>query len=289
MDYIFHIVTLLGIYAILAVSLDILVGESGLLSIAHGAFASLGAYATAIITVKIGWPALSAILVGMIVSGILSLGLAFASLRVRGDYFAVSTFGFHVIVYRILDNWVPVTGGPMGIPGVPPIFSEPGLDQNVVMALTTTLLAGASWLTVDRVRRSPFGRALRIARDDDIFAESIGKSVLLLRCQAVSLGGALAALAGSLYAHHLSYVDASAFTVMESILVLAMVAVGGAGSRFGPLLGACLLVLLPEVLRFVGFPSSIAAILRQFMFGIFLVLVVLWRPQGLLGAHGVLR
>lgn len=287
MDYALHVLILIGLYVTFAVSLDIVVGEAGLLSIAHGAFASLGAYSTAILTIKAGWPALAALGAGVLLAAGSSLGVAFASLRLRGDYFALATFGFHVIVYRVLDNWVSVTGGPLGITGIKPLFGR--LGGQVGMAMITTLVAAGAIASLRRVRQSSFTRALRVARQDDAFAQAIGKSVISLRCQAVALSAGIAALTGSLYAHYLSFIDASSFAVMESVMMLAMVAAGGAGSVWGPPVGAALVVLLPEILRGVGFPSAEAATLRRLAFGILLVAVIRLRPRGLLGGSGALE
>ncbi len=132
---------------------------------------------------------------------------------------------------------------------------------------------------------APFGRVLRAIREDEVLANSMSKNTLGYKVSVLAIGAALAALAGSLYAHYISYIDPSGFTVMESILIVSMVIIGGAASPWGPLIGAIALVSLPEILRFVGFPTAIAANVRQIVYGTALVLTVIYRPQGLVGRY----
>ena len=145
----------------------------------------------------------------------------------------------------------------------------------------------AAYLLLWRISASPFGRVLHAIREDSDFAESLGKDSRRFKFTVVLISGALAGLAGSLYAHYVTYIDPSSFTVMESIAVLSMVIVGGAGTLWGPLLGATVLVSLPEVLRLVGLPDSVAANVRQILYGALLVLVLAKRRRGLTGRGAV--
>jgi branched-chain amino acid transport system permease protein len=287
MDYIFHIVVLIGVYTTLAVSLDLLVGQTGILSVAHGAFYGIGAYTSAVLSVNLGCPFLLGVLVGMIASALVSIAVALPSLRVHEDYFVIATFGFQVIVFSMFNNWMELTHGPIGIPGIPrPSVFGWTIQSPIAFVALACVLAAFAYLVIDRISRSPFGRVLRAIREDEVFAQALGKNTLRFKVIAFAVSAAFAASAGSLYAHYVSYVDPSSFGVMESILVIAMVIVGGAGSRWGPLVGSVILVILPEALRFVGLPSSVAAHTRQVIYGTLLVVMMLFRPRGLVGRYG---
>jgi branched-chain amino acid transport system permease protein len=147
------------------------------------------------------------------------------------------------------------------------------------------MLAVLSFWLLCRLVRAPFGRVLRAIREDEVFTQSLGKSVTGFKVKAFVIGAALAAVAGSLYAIYITFIDPTSFTVQESIFMLAIVIVGGAGNLWGSVIGAVVLVSLPELLRFVGLPSAIAANVRQILYGGLLVVMMLWRPQGLLGEY----
>lgn len=286
MDYLIHILVLTCLYAVLAVSLDLLAGHTGLLSIAHAAFYGLGAYTSALLTVKTGAPFLAGLAAGMVVAGLLSLLVSLPSLRLTDDYFVVATFGFQVIAFSVFNNWSQLTGGPTGIPGIP-LPSVLGLEftSHAGFLVLTAICAIVAYAIVWRLSSGPFGRVLHAIRDDELFAKALGKNTVRVKVTAFAVSAALAAVAGSLYAHYISYIDPTNFTVMESILIISMVIIGGAGSLWGPLIGAVVLVSLPELLRFVGLPSSVAANMRQIIYGGLLVVMMLVRPRGLVGRY----
>jgi branched-chain amino acid transport system permease protein len=153
------------------------------------------------------------------------------------------------------------------------------------MLLLVWMLAALSFWVLCRLVRAPFGRVLRAIREDEVFTQSFGKSVTGFKVKAFVISAALAAVAGSLYAVYITFIDPTSFTVQESIFMLAIVIVGGAGNLWGSVIGAVVLVALPELLRFVGLPSAIAANVRQILYGGLLVVMMLWRPQGLLGEY----
>jgi len=196
----------------------------------------------------------------------------------------LATFAFQVIAFGVMNNWIGLTGGPMGLPGIP----QPTIFGVVISSHAQFLVLAAGFaviaaLLVRRLVRSPFGRVLKAIREDEVFAQSLGKNVMLYKLQVFAIGGGLAAVAGALYAHYITFIDPSSFTVTESIFILAMVIVGGSGSIAGSVVGAVLLVSLPEALRFVGMPSSVAANVRQMLYGGLLVVFMMFRPQGILG------
>jgi len=287
MEYLLHIFVLVGIYTVLAVSLDLLAGQTGLLSIAHAAFYGLGAYAAALLAGRLGAPFLVGTLIGMLVAILVSFLVSLPSVRLHDDYLAIATFGFQMIIFSIFNNWMGLTHGPLGISGIPhpSIFGWPIRSSAGFVALAA-LLAGFAYLVVWRIATSPFGRVLRAIREDQVLTQAMGKNTLWFKVAAFAISAALAASAGSLYAHYITYIDPTSFTVIESILVISMVIIGGAGSRWGPLLGAAILVTLPEALRFLGLPSSVAASLRQIIYGTVLLIMMMVRPRGLVGKYG---
>lgn len=287
MNYICHIVTMIGIYSILAVSLDLLAGRTGLLSIAHAAFYGIGAYTSALLAVHFHVPFVVAIVGAMAVGAAVSLLVSVPSLRLLGDYFVIATFGFGMIVFSIFNNWMDVTGGPLGIPGIPqPTILGWTIDNNAKFSFVAVIFAAFAYLAVGLIVASPFGRVLHAIREDEIFAQACGKNPLRFKVIALAVSSALAAMAGGLYAHYITYIDPTSFTIMDSILMLSMIIVGGAGSMWGPLVGAVLLVTLPEALRFLGLPTVAAANLRQVIYGVLLVVLMMTRPQGLVGRYG---
>src|SRR3990170_5246118 len=290
MDYILHILILINIYIILVVSLDLIAGYTGLLSIAHAAFYGIGAYATALLSLHFQTNFLINMIFGAVGAAALGVIVAFPSLRIHDDYFVIATFGFQMIVYSIFNNWIGLTRGPLGIPGIP-VASLFGfnIDNHWKFLILAVLFAGLSYLFVRKLVNSPYGRVLKAIREDEIFAQSLGKNVNSYKIQVFVIGGALASVAGNLYAHYITFIDPTSFTILESILVISMVIIGGAGSLKGPVVGAAVLIVLPEALRFVGLPSSVAANLRQIFYGGLLVLMMLYRPQGLMGEYNLQR
>lgn len=287
MEYLLHILILVALYTVLATSLDLLAGQTGLLSIAHAAFYGIGAYASALCSVRLGWGFGVGVLVGMAFSAVVSFAVSLPSLRLHDDYFVIATFGFQMILFSIFNNWMDLTRGPLGIPGIPqPVIFGWHIDAHFEFLLLSLFFAYFAFFVVKRLSGAPFGRVLRAIREDEVFAKSLGKNTLRFKVTAFAVSAALAASAGSLYAHYITYIDPTSFTVMESILVISMVIIGGAGSKWGPFIGAVVLVALPEALRFIGLPSSVAANLRQIFYGALLVVMMMVRPRGLLGRYG---
>jgi branched-chain amino acid transport system permease protein len=286
MPYLLHILILIELYAILAISLDLLAGHTGLLSICHAAFYGLGAYTSALLSLHYGVPFLLGVLAGMVVAAGVSLLVSLPSLRLHDDYFVIATFGFQMILFSVFNNWMDLTRGPMGLPGIPqPVIFGWSVDSHVEYLALGAVFAAASYAVVLSLIHGPFGRVLHAIREDEIFAKALGKNTLRFKVTAFAVSAALAASAGSLYAHYITFIDPTSFTVMESILILSMVIIGGAGSPWGPLVGAAALVVLPEALRFVGFPSAVAANLRQIVYGALLVVMMMVRPRGLVGRY----
>jgi len=287
-NYIVHVLTTLSIFGILSLSLDLLVGYAGLLALSHGAFFGIGAYATALLT-KQGYWAGAAALVGMMIAAAVSAFVALPSWRVRGVYLLIVSIAVQIVFTVVATNWSELTNGTAGIPGIPPVRLFGHELLGVPYMLFCLFILMACVFVCWSLMRSPYGRALQAMRDDEIACEALGKNVAGIKISIFALSGAMAAIAGSLYAHYITYVDPKSFDIELSILILLMVMVGGAGTLFGPLLGALVLTLLPEVLKFIELPPGSAAALRQLLYGVILILLMMFRPQGFIGiglSHG---
>ena len=286
MEYLLHILVISGIYMILSLSLNLIVGYTGLPALGHAAFSCIGAYTSALLALRFGITPWFGLTAGALLAAFFGLIIGFPSVRLKGDYLALATFGAGVIVYLTAKNWVSLTRGPMGLPGIPG-FSILGheLSQTWQYLLLVYAFVGITTFIIARLVHAPFGRVLKGIREDEIAVMAFGRNTARFKLLAFVVGAFFAGIAGSLYAHYITFIDPSSFTVMESITILLMVIFGGMASIEGSLLGAFLLVLVPELLRFVGLPSSVAAPLRQMLYGLILVALMIKRPQGILGRY----
>jgi len=283
MEYIFYILIMVNIYIILAASLNLLLGFTGLISIAHAAFMGIGAYTTTILLVRYGVNFFLTIPFGIIMSGGISALIALPSLRVRGEHYIIASFGFQILLYSIMLNWVSLTRGPFGFAAIPRpsifgyVFST-YLSYFVMSSLIMLACVFFCW----HLSKSPFGLVLRAIREDEIPVAAAGKNVTYYKVVVFITGCAIAAIAGSLYAGVISFIDPFCFTIHDSILILAVVIIGGTGNIAGSMVGALVLITLPEILKFLQVSETVAAPLRQMVYGALLVLFMRFRPQGLL-------
>ncbi|MDO8655871.1 MAG: branched-chain amino acid ABC transporter permease [Nanoarchaeota archaeon] len=286
MEYLIHIAILISIYAILGLSLNLVVGFTGLLSITQAAFYGIGAYATAILLTGTGMNFFLAVILGMIISGILSLAIGFVLSKFKDDYYALGSFGFNVIIYSIFLNWQSLTRGPLGIPGIPrPSLFGFTFSENIWFLVLSLAFLILIYLVCQFITTSSFGRVLKAIREDEEAISVFGYHTLWYKLAIFVIGAMMAAVAGSLFATYITFIDPSTFTLTESIFILAIIILGGLANNKGAVLGAACLILLPEILRFVGFPDDIAAQMRQVTYGIILILLMLYRPQGLVGEY----
>lgn len=288
--FLLNLVVIAGVYAIVALSLNLLVGYTGVFSIAHAALFGVGAYSTALLSTKFGWGFLATLVVAVVLGGVVSALISAPALRVSGDYFAVASFGMQIVMSDIFVNWTSVTRGPAGVPGVPS-FSVLGVSSQGVLSRIAIVwvMVGLAALVARRMIRSPFGRVLRAIREDETGARALGKKVAFAKTWVAVISGGMAGAAGSLFALHQRYVDPQSFDIHQSILILAMVIVGGAASIWGPLAGAALITSVPELLRLLELPSNVAGPAQQVMYGLALLLAAVFLPQGLLGEREVLE
>ena len=286
MEYLIHLAVLSSIFAILAVSLDLVLGYTGLLSVTHAAFYGIGAYATALMLKAWGVSFFVALPFAIVITMLAALAIGLVLSKFKTDYYALASLGFNVIVFSIFLNWNDLTRGPLGISGIPrpELFGFALSDNILFLGLALVLLAGVYALSRFIVRSS-FGRVLTAIREDEEAVGVFGYHTPSYKLIIFTIAAGMAAVAGALFATYITFIDPSSFTIVESILVLAIVILGGAGSLRGAVLGAAILILLPEALRFVGFPPDIAAQMRQVVYGLILVGLMLYRPQGVWGTY----
>lgn len=286
MEYVLHIGIMLCIYIILVLSTNLTVGMANLLTMCQAAFYGIGAYIGTYFLMQFNLPFVVIALLVMLATGLTSLLVSYASVKLKGDYFILATLGFQMIVYTILYNWISVTRGPYGIPGIPSIklFGVWSLNGIYAYFFLALVLAVVVALFFSRLQHSPYGRMLKAIRTDELSAKALGRDTVRLKAWAFFISAAFAGVAGLIYASYVSYIDPTSFTLDESIFIITALFIGGIGSRvWGPIVGAAVVVILPELLRFVGFPNAVAANLRQVIYGLVLIVLMFVRPQGLLG------
>ena len=286
MEYIFHVLILVSIYGILALAQNLVMGSTGFLTAAGAAFYGIGAYTAAILATKFGINIFISLLIAPVLAGLIALVIGSSFARFRGDYFMLATLGFLMIFHSVVRNWEELTGGAYGIPGIskPEIFGFSFKSPETFFILALFVL-GLVVLISYFISRSSFGRVLNAIREDEdalkIFGYKTSSYVLII----FSIGAALSSLAGVLYASYITFIDANYFTVNESLLLWSMIILGGLGRNSGALIGAFILIILPEFLRFIGFPQEFAALTRQIIYGLLLVLLMLFRPKGIIGRY----
>lgn len=274
--YLLHLAVLAGIFIILTVSLNLIIGYAGQVSLGHAAFYGLGAYTSALVALNWHFPFPLAALSAMLVAGGCGMALGLPTLRLKEDYLAIVTLGFGVIVDMVFLN-LEFTGGPDGLPGIPSptlfglSFRSAGLYL-IIVAVAVLLVLLLTW----RLVGSYHGRALRAIRDHEATAQVMGINTPAYKVVIFTLAAALAGLAGSLYAHYITFVSPESFGLHTSVLILAMVVLGGMGSIPGSVAGALILTALPEFLR--EFKDY-----QDLIYGVLLVGLLILRPEGLLG------
>ncbi len=281
MEYILHLFILICFYTMLSQSLNLSAGFAGLISLTHAGFYGIGAYTTAILSTFYGVSFWAGIPLAMFISGCIAFIVSLIALRTVDDYFIICTLGIQVILFSIMNNWMELTRGPLGIPGIPSIqlfgFS---VESKISFLSLSLFFVVAIWFVLRNISRSGFGKTLTAISEDEIYSQSIGKNVYLSKTVSFTLSAMLASIPGTLYSHYISYIDPTSFTVNESIFVLSIVIIGGLGNLSGSFFASAFLVLLPEALRFVGMPDSIAANMRQIIYGLILVIVMMTGKNG---------
>lgn len=280
-DYLVAISTIIAIQVLLTLGLSFQYGLTGLVNFGHVAFYALGAYSSALLTLA-GWPVLAAMAAGVMLAVLASLLIGAATLRLREDYFAIFTLGFSELLRLLLMNARELTHGTLGIPGIPrPFVGWHAVSHQVVYLALVLVAMALAWVLCELLARSPLGRTLRAVRDDDQAAMALGKNVLGFRLTALAWGAALAAVAGSLWAHYVTYVVPDQFTPEITFYTWMAMIIGGPGSMLGAVWGTAALVTIVEGTRFVKdvlpmVDEGKLAALRQVAIGLGLIFLTVY-------------
>ncbi|MCF5052377.1 high-affinity branched-chain amino acid ABC transporter permease LivM [Pseudomonas syringae] len=289
---------LILIYVMLGLGLNIVVGLAGLLDLGYVGFYAVGAYTYALLSHYLGWGFWICLPIAGMMAATFGFLLGFPVLRLRGDYLAIVTLGFGEIIRLFLRNLTDITGGPNGISSIPkPTFFGLTFDKNaaegaqtfheyfglaynsadkiIFLYLIALLLVLATLFVINRLLRMPIGRAWEALREDEIACRALGLNPTVIKLSAFTLGATFAGFAGSFFAARQGLITPESFTFLESAIILAIVVLGGMGSQLGVILAAVVMTLLPELMR--DFSEY-----RMLLFGALMVLMMIWRPQGLL-------
>ena len=281
----------LALAVILAVSLNLVMGYGGLVSIAHGAMMGVGAYAASVVAMRSGINILWTLPLGALAAAVIGYLFMLVSARLTGDEFILASFAFQMVVTETISRWTSVTNGARGLIGVPrPSLFGTTLSSLLQYALFVYLIALLVVGVFVILGRSPYALALRWMRESEPSIQSIGKDPVRLKTTAFAIGAAGAGLAGGLYASMVSFIYPDNFGLEVSIVAIAYVLVGGLGNMYGVVIGAGLMVALPEVIRALEFvPTRFMGPVQQILYGVVLMLFVWFRPVGILPERPIIR
>lgn len=277
MEYILSLLVLIGLYIALSSSFNLIIGFGGLVSIAHPIFFALGAYTVGVLSVKFGLNPILAVAAGGAVALVASFMLSLPSLRISGDYLLITSIGFQLGLIEIIKN-LDFLGGASGLSGIPNVVQD---NRSLVFAGVSLALALAVVLFVRALVRGPYGRAIQAMRDDELAFSALGRNAMNIKITIFALGSGIAGVAGGIYAYYFQYLTPDQFQILQSAMILTMVVVGGMGSVWGPVVGAVLLLTLPEAITFLNLPSEIMGPLQGVIFTLLVIIFLFVRPQGL--------
>lgn len=277
-----HLLVIVTIYGILAISQNLILGVTGMFNLGHAAFYGIGAYTSALLA-KAGMPWLFAMLAGMILAGFVAFLVGIPTVRLVGDYLAVVTMGLGEIVRAVLKNWISVTRGPMGLPGIPhaSLFGFEFATTEEFLILGVVCLV-AVYIIAERLLRSPFGRVVKAIREDETAVQALGKDTERFKLWVLIIGSAMAGLAGSLFAHYITFVDPTSFVIWLTMFIILIVMLGGLGNNLGAVVAAVVFVFAREGMRFLDLPDWLnTGALQQLIFGLLLIIITIYKPSGL--------
>jgi branched-chain amino acid transport system permease protein len=278
-----------GIYALMALGVNVIWGFAGMVNLGLVGFFAVGAYTSALLTLKAGWPMVAGMTAAAGVAALVGVGVAFITVRLRGDYLAIVTLGFAETIRIVASNAIPLTNGTDGLSGIPGPYRgalSPEAFNLVYLAIVGVILL-AAYAIAERLRVSPFGRVLRAIRDDEQVAAVAGKHVTLFKVKAFAIGSAALGLAGALYAHYTSYIAPDIFVPLFTLYIKLALLAGGLGNNRGALAGAFAVVFLLESTRFViplvpGISAVQGAAVREFLVAALLLVMLRYKPSGLI-------
>ena len=274
------------IYAFMSLGQNLITGYTGMLSLCAAGFFAVGSYTTAILTTKFAWSFWATLPVAAILAALMGVLIGLPTLRLKGDYLAIATLGFAEIVRNIINNWDALTNGPMGIQRIPMITIF-GLKispyQKYGFLLMEIILLAVCWFLFERLASSRMGRALEAIREDEIAANSMGINVTKYKVVSFALGAAVTGIAGCLQAEFTLSVSPGSYVFMVSIMILCTVVLGGMGNFVAVILGAFIIQFISYLPQLIGLSNVIPAQAKQIIFGLILVIMMIYRPQGILG------
>jgi branched-chain amino acid transport system permease protein len=288
-DYLVSLGVFVGLYALMALGLNVVWGIAGMINLGLVGFYAIGAYGSALLAVKVGVPIPVAILAGVLASATAGAAVAVITARLRGDYLAIVTLGLAEVLRLVASNEIWLTGGTDGISAIPGPFRADLSPRGFNLLCLVLVWAAVTivWAVLSRIVSAPFGRVLRALREDEMVAAVAGKPVLSFKVRAFALSSAALGLAGALYAHYNGYVAPDAFQSLVTLYVFLALTAGGSGRMAGAVLGALIVVALTEGTRFLSgwlpglHPAQVAAV-RSGVIGLALILLLHLRPQGVL-------
>jgi ABC-type branched-subunit amino acid transport system permease subunit/ABC-type branched-subunit amino acid transport system ATPase component len=291
MNYVVHLMNIVSVYAILTMSLNLLLGYTGLISLAHGAFFGLGAYSFALVMMHTSMGFLAAMVVTILITTLVATLIAIPALRTRADYLVLLTLGFQVIIFSLMGTQRGLTRGLAGLGGIPrPVIF--GFELRTPLQYLPLILgaAVACFLLLSYLTSSPFGRLMRSMREDEDLVRSYGKDVTRLKVTIFMLAGAFAAIGGGLFATYTTFLTPLYFRTETSIVLIAMVALGGMGNLWGSVVGAFTLIVIPEALTFLAQGGyELVGPVQGIVWGALLILAMRFRPQGFVPERWTLR
>ncbi len=286
--FLIYLLTMIGIYSLLAMSLNFQVGFTGLINFGQVAFFCIGAYASSLLVTKAGAPLILGFVGGMALSGLFGYIISIPTKSLKADYWAIATLAGGEVVRLLALNEGWLTEGPFGVMSIPQplrwLFSKDSYPLFYLFLIAACVLI--IYFVLSLLTNSPFGRNLKAIRDEEDLCLSLGKNTRKLKLQAMVVAGMVAGLAGALFAHYITYISPENFKPIETFLMWAMIIVGGRGNHLGAILGAVVIQLFNVSTRFIGgyvpLGSDTMAALRMVIIGLLIVLFLLYAPEGLI-------
>lgn len=278
-EYLIAVFAYIFIYIIIVVSLNLAFGFTGLVNLGHMAFFGVGAYTSALLTLH-GIPWYIALPASGLVAGIFGSVIAAITVRLKGDYFQIVTLGLAFIAIAVSRNWISLTRGALGLPGIPDIIKNNLYYMLFLFAVASVSVILLYWLT-----NSETGKIFQAIRDDEIAASILGKNTYLYKVLSITISTFFAGIAGSLFAHYIQYIDPTIFDLEFFVIILAMLIAGGLASISGSILGTIVISLLLSAIQFVftNIRPELIGAMRQMLLMLILLLILIYKPKGMLG------
>jgi len=286
MEYIITFLNVFLIYLLLSYSANALLGFGGIFTLFQAGIFGIGAYSYAFFSVKLSLPFIISLVFAILITSFIALVFSITSLKIKKDYIVLSTIAFQIILSKLFYSLESITGGPYGITGIPqPSFGKLKVDEPFEYLIFIGFVTLLITLLMGRIFSVPYGISVKGFREDEILLASYGVSPKIIKLKLFTFSGAIAGIAGVLYASYVGFIDPTSFTLMESVFIVSTVLVGGPGSILGSILGTLILVGIPELLRYTPYTGDYVFFLRQILLSILIILILYFRPKGLVGDY----